>query len=99
MWYDRVKQVLIIKCFGFTKPEGTTAERKLPGLSLLHPTIEWINFCGHFENGQSSLFIFPDSHVPHAEIGNLYDFLYQLKHLKVSTNLLIVNSLFLQFSY
>ncbi|XP_068712690.1 nischarin-like isoform X2 [Montipora foliosa] len=24
-----------------------------------------------------------DSHVPHGEIGNLYDFLYQLKHLKV----------------
>ena len=26
---------------------------------------------------------FADSHIPHGEIGNLYDFLYQLKHLKV----------------
>ena len=29
------------------------------------------------------LFLFLDAHVPHGEIGNLYDFLYQLKHLKV----------------
>ena len=26
---------------------------------------------------------FTDSHIPHGEIGNLYDFVYQLKHLKV----------------
>ena len=33
---------------------------------------------------QESFLSFLDSHVPHGEIGNLYDFLYQLKHLKVS---------------
>ena len=45
----------------------------------------------HTFNFKNPLFIrfvplgisFADSHIPHGEIGNLYDFLYQLKHLKV----------------
>ena len=38
-----------------------------------------------------------DSHIPHGEIGNLYDFLYQLKHLKVKYTQfdLFVNSEFI----
>ena len=38
-----------------------------------------VNHCQRFP-----LFVFTASHIPHGEIGNLYDFLYQLRHLKVS---------------
>ena len=41
----------------------------------------------------NNFFWFIDMRIPHGEIGNLYDFLYQLKHLRVR-KLEIINAIY-----